>query len=127
MSYVADLGLTLVVEVPVVVGVTHAVGVAARRSLPVAIAANLLTHPVLWFVAAPWGTDHLGITGLLLAEGCVVAVEAAVFACWLRPRPRPRPRRNPRPRLAGGLTGGLAGWLALLANAMSVAVGIVVH
>lgn len=111
MSYVADLGITLVVEVPVVVGIARAVGVAVRRSLPVAIAANLLTHPVLWFVAAPWGDEHLGVAGLLLAESCVVVAERALLARSLRPR----------------LTGWLATWLAVLANALSVAVGIVVH
>lgn len=119
MSYVADLGLTLVAEVPVVVGIAHAVGVAVRRSVPVALGANLLTHPVLWFVAAPWGHDHLGIAGLLLAEAGVVAVEAVVFARWLRPRLGGG--------LGSGLGGGLAAWLALLANALSVAAGIIVH
>ena len=79
--------------------------------LAVFVAANLLTHPLLWFVAADRLHDRLGIGGLLLAEAGVVAVEAAVYARWLRPRPGRW----------------LAGWLALLANALSVAVGIVVH
>lgn len=111
MSYLADLALTLLVEVPLVVGVAHAVGCGLRRSTSVAVAANLLTHPLLWFVAADRLHDRLGIGGLLLAEAGVVAVEAAVYARWLRPRPGRW----------------LAGWLALLANALSVAVGIVVH
>lgn len=111
MSYVVDLGLTLVVELPVIVGIAHACGAGWRRSAAVALAANLLTHPVLWFVAAPWLHDQLGIGGLLLAEGAVVLVEAFVYARWLRPR----------------LGTWLVVWLALLANALSVALGIVVH
>lgn len=108
VSYLADLGLTLAVEVPVVVVVGRAIGVGARRAALVAVGANLLTHPLLWFVAAPWLHDHWGLAGVALAEAGVVAVEAAVY-------------RRTLERSA------LAGWLALLANAASFGAGLVVH
>lgn len=111
MSYPVDLALTLGVELPLVIGVAHAVECGTRRTTVVALAANLLTHPLLWFVVAPWADDHLGLAGVLLAEAGVVVVEGAVYAAALRPRPG----------------AWLAGWLALLANAASLATGIIVH
>jgi len=110
VSYPVGLALTLGVELPLVLAVAHAVECGTRRTTLVALAANLLTHPLLWFVVAPWADDRLGLTGVLLAEGGVVVVEAIVYAHGLRPR----------------IGGWLAGWLALLANAASLAVGVLV-
>jgi hypothetical protein len=108
VSYLADLGLTLAVEVPIVVIVGRSLGVGARRAALVAVAANLLTHPLLWFVAAPRLHDAWGLTGVAVAEVGVVVVEATVYRRHLD-------------------RGAVAGWLALLANAASLLVGAVVH
>lgn len=108
MSYLADLGLTLAVEVPIVVPAARAIGVRGRRAAVVAVAANLLTHPLLWFVAAPWLHDRWGLAGVVVAEVAVVVVEAAAYRRWLD-------------------RSALAGWLALLANAASFGAGLVVH
>ncbi len=110
VSYPVGLALTLGVELPLVLAVAHAVECGTRRSTLVALVANLATHPLLWFVVAPWADDRLGLTGVLLAEGGVVVVEAIVYAFGLRPR----------------VGAWLAGWLALLANAASLATGVVV-
>jgi hypothetical protein len=111
VSYAADLGLTLAVEVPVVVVVARAVGLGRRPAIGAALLANLLTHPLLWFVAAPWMHDRWGLAGVCIAELGVVLVEAAVYT-----------------RRFGSVAGSwLASWLALLANALSWGIGIVVH
>lgn len=107
MPYLADLGLTLAVEVPIVAFAGRAIGVRIQRAAVVAVAANLLTHPLLWF-AAPWLHDRWGLAGVVLAEATVVVAEAAVYRRWLE-------------------RSALAGWLALLANATSFGAGLVAH
>jgi hypothetical protein len=108
VSYLADLGLTLAVEVPIVVAVGQSIGVRLRRAASVAVLANLLTHPLLWFLVAPRLHDAWGLAGVAIAELAVVVVEAAVY------------RR--------GLDhGALAAWLAVLANSASLLAGVVAH
>lgn len=108
MDYVAGLGLTLVIEVPVVVLVACLFGARPGRTALVAALASLVTHPPLWFVAAPRMYDALGPWGVVLAELGVVLVEAYVYHRGLRPR----------------LGAAVCFWLALLANALSFGIGI---
>ena len=110
MSYVGDLGITLAVELPVVVAVAVAAGLRARNALAAGIVANALTHPLLWFVVAPWAYDRLGVPGVGIAEALVVAVEATVYR-----------------RRLHEMGGGLSVSLALLANALSWGIGLAVH
>ena len=108
MDYAAALGLTLAVEVPVVVLVAGQLGSAPRRAAVVALVASLLTHPVLWFVVAPAMDAWLGIWGIVLAEIAVVVAEAVVYQRGLRP--------------PIGWAASL--WLSLLANALSFGIGV---
>jgi len=110
VSYLGDLGITLAVELPVVAVVAHAAAVRVRSAIAAGLLANALTHPLLWFVVAPWAHDRLGLAGVAIAEVGVVAIEAAVYCRRLRE-----------------LGVGLCVALAVLANALSWGVGMVVH
>jgi hypothetical protein len=83
--YAAALALTLAVELPV-----YAVLLAAgwqvpwRRSVTLAAAANLVTHPPLWWLLSPV-TSHPAYTWLLLgAEVAACVVEWLLLRAWLR-------------------------------------------
>ena len=67
MGYLTGLGLTLAVEVPVVVAVGLLLGTRPLRTGVVAAVASLLTHPPLWFVVAPALDAWLGPAGILVA------------------------------------------------------------
>lgn len=108
MNYAVGLGLTLVVEVPVVVVVAGLLGVRPGRAAVVAVLASVLTHPFLWFVVAPVMDDWLGVRGVVVAEAGVVVVEAAVYHRGLRPP----------------IGAAASFWLSLLANTLSFGVGI---
>jgi hypothetical protein len=109
MTYLAGLGLTLAVEVPVVVLAGLLFGTRPARTAVVAMLASVVTHPPLWFVVAPAFDAWLGPGGILLAEVLVVLVEAVVYDRGLRP---------PVGRA-------VALWLSVLANALSFLAGIV--
>lgn len=111
MSYAVDLGITLAIEVPVVVAVGRGFGVSARAGVVASLSANLLTHPLFWFVVAPWVGDSFGVGGLVVAEVAVVLVEATVYRRWF----------------GAQLGRGAAAWVALLANALSLGVGVVLR
>ena len=79
MSQTTALLLTLLIEVPIVVGIAR-----LRRWLPgglgllalVAVGATLMTHPLLWM-----GQQHLGgLTGIVLAEVAIACAEGATYA-----------------------------------------------
>ncbi|MGB8862042.1 MAG: hypothetical protein WCC60_22490 [Ilumatobacteraceae bacterium] len=111
MSYFADLGLTLAVEVPIVVAVAGRAAVRWSQALGAAALANVLTHPLLWFAVAPGFHQRWGLTGIGLAELGVVAVEGVVYSRGFGRR----------------FGAALALWLAVLANAASFGAGLAVH
>jgi hypothetical protein len=108
MAYLAGIGLTLAVEVPVVVLVARLFGARPGRTALVAVLASLVTHPPLWFVVAPAMYDWAGPWGVVLAELGVVLVEAYVYHRGLRPP----------------VGAAVSFWTALLANALSFGIGI---
>lgn len=75
-----------------------------RRRLLVAAGGSTLTHPLVWFVAPRLVTDWISM--VVVAETFAVVAEAV----WLRAF-----------RVRGAL------WWSLLANALSVAVGLAVR
>ena len=104
------LALTLAIEVPVVTIALASFGVARLRAAVLAVVANVITHPIFGIVVAGPADRWLGVLGVGLAEVGVVAVEAAIYAFGSR-------------RLVRWST---AAAVALLANALSFAVGFVV-
>jgi hypothetical protein len=76
--------LTLAVEVPLYVAALVALRLAPfRRALPLAMAVNLLTHPVLWWTLG----DRPPVLRIAAAEVLVWLVEAALLGLALRRRP----------------------------------------
>lgn len=108
MVFPAAYGTTVLVEVPVVVALCALLRIAAwQRSLTAALAVNLLTVPLLWFVVFPPAAAVLGWLGaVLLGEVLVVVVEAVAYA-----------RALPCPALA-------AAGVTLVANGLSVLTGL---
>jgi len=112
------LALTLVIELPVWI-----VLLGARLAVPwtwatvVGVAANAVSHPLLWFVMIPLGEGATGSTVVAIAigEAVVVVVEAALGAAILHRAGAGR--RDHRAREVAVV--------ALLANVLSVAAGIV--
>jgi len=77
VPYLAALGLTLLVEVPVYV-------LALRRAALIpAVAVNLATHPLLWL----WLGSSPSIGALVAAELAAWTVECGLLCAWLRSRP----------------------------------------
>ncbi|WP_203928855.1 hypothetical protein [Virgisporangium ochraceum] len=73
--------LTLAVEVPLYVAALVSLRlVPVRRALLVAVAANLVTHPALWWALG----DHPSLGALVLAEVVVWLAEALLL--WLAVR-----------------------------------------
>jgi hypothetical protein len=112
LGYVAlwarAFALTVALEAPVVLPLLRAAQPSRARRVALLLCANLATHPLVWFVfpALPFGYT----TMVALAEASVVVVEAVLYAAALE---RLRPVR--------------AALVALLANAVSLGVGLVVR
>ena len=75
--YFRALGLTLAVELGAMVVVAPVCRLARARALSVVLATNLVVHPVFWH-GFRWVPGEFPVN-LWLAEGLVVAVEAAVY------------------------------------------------
>lgn len=111
MSYPPALALTLVVEVPVyVAALTAAAAPDVRRTAVVAVLANLVTHPLLWwFLGRAAGLPGPGYWPVFAAaESAVCLVEGALVARLLR------------------LRGALPYAVSAAANAASVLAGLIV-
>lgn len=78
LTQTAALGLTLLIEAPIVI----AASAAASRGLVWRVAAALLpscvTHPFAWHAMGNFGTHDYG-TGLLLVELLVVGIEVVLL------------------------------------------------
>ena len=87
--YAIALLLTLAIEVPIVAaGLTRWYRVPAARGVALAAAANVLTHPVAWFVLPALFVPIIGTLGyLFIAEGFAWLVESTIF--WLATRRDP--------------------------------------
>ena len=106
-SYLLVLLLNMAIEVPLVMLFLRHRG--WKRVVPVAVLANLLTHPALHFVLPLLiSTSELG-RFILVGELGVFVFESAVYLLLVRPRPWP-----------------LAVAAAAAANAASYAVGLVI-
>lgn len=81
MSWPLAFLLTLILEIPVVLLLLAR---GWRKDLPLALLANSITHPVLWFVLPPLFSDYL--TFLIVGELAVFTSEALLYAaavrCW---------------------------------------------
>lgn len=86
MSYVAVLALTLVIEVPVYVvllGRWRVRATTLQRSM-LAVAVNLVSHPVAMLLVVPALRGTVGRTNALaLAEVGVLLIEVAALWWWL--------------------------------------------
>jgi hypothetical protein len=107
-AYVAALGLTLLIEMPVYASVLRCgLTISARRGLGAGAAVNLISHPLAFLIVMPALARPLGFfPALVLIEAGVWVLESALLWLWLR-----------RDLDLLGLAG-------LLANAVSLAVGL---
>jgi hypothetical protein len=107
-AYLAALGLTLMIEVPVYASVLRrGLTISSRRGLTAGAAVNLVSHPLAFLVVMPALARPLGFfPALVVIEAGVWVLESALLWLWLR-------RDLDLLSLA-----------ALLANAVSLAVGL---
>jgi hypothetical protein len=107
-AYLAALGLTLLIEIPVYASVLRSgLSVSARRGLAAGAAVNLISHPLAFLIVMPALARPLGFfAALVVIEAGVWVLESALLWLWLR-------RDLDLLSLA-----------ALLANAVSLAVGV---
>jgi hypothetical protein len=108
--YLAALGLTEALEAPVYAPLLAKLeGVRPERALAASGTVNLVSHPLFSFVLLAVALQLVHpLPALLAGEAVVVAVETALLYAWLR-----------RDLL-------LLAAVALLANALSFAVGLLV-
>jgi hypothetical protein len=106
LRYAAALALTLAVEVPVyAVMLVTGWRVPWRRAVALAVAANLATHPPLWWLLLPLTANPSYGWILLGAEAAVCLAEWLLLVVSLR-------RRDPlllAPSVAANATSVLAG------------------
>ena len=122
MRYVAALGLTLLVEVPLyTAALVGWLRLTWRPAFALAIGVNLATHPLLWWSLRPWAGDAQYPWLLAGAEVAVCAVEWALFTLgvvtW---------RRRHGRRALDRLDVLLLGALSVGVNAASVIAGTVI-
>lgn len=108
-GYPAALALTLAVELPVyAITLQSLLGLRAAAALTLAVAVNLVTHPIVWWVLGVVGGIRGGYeVALLPVELGALASEAAMLWAVLR--------REPRVLLA----------VAVAANAASFLIGLI--
>ena len=86
MSYLAALGLTLVIEMPVYAGFLRSeLSIGARRGAGVGALVNLASHPIAFLVVMPLLARPLGFfPALVVIEAGVWVAESALLWLWLR-------------------------------------------
>jgi hypothetical protein len=89
VPYSAALAVTVIVEVPIYLGLGRWVlRPADGNGLRWYGAVNLVSHPMLWYGLAPAGVTLLGATGgVLAAEGLVTAGEGLAISRLAAARP----------------------------------------
>ncbi|MEU8004971.1 hypothetical protein AB0B66_27755 [Catellatospora sp. NPDC049111] len=108
LRYPAALALTLAVEIPVYAAALRwGWAVSWRRAALCALGVNLATHPLLWWLLAPWTGLSAYPLVVVFAEVVVCGAEAMLLAWWLRRRDL------------------LLAVLAVAANAASVLAGLI--
>lgn len=107
-AYLAALGLTLLIEIPVYAGVLRwGLEIRPERGLTAGAAVNLISHPVAFLIVMPALVRPLGFfPALVVIEASVWVFESALLWLWVR-------RDLDLLSLA-----------ALLANGVSLAVGL---
>ena len=125
-AWLLAYALTCAIEIPIAVWALRTLGWWPGWGRTLALAWALqLTHPVLWLVNPP------SFAAMLVAEAVIVLVEGAALALWaghglhLRDRSRPSYLGHLRDRSLGARTWWLAMLVSLLANSVSLAVGLV--
>ncbi len=82
-EWLRAFGLTLVLEAPVYALFLRAAGFGPTGGVLVIVAVNLVTHPALWYIYPRFSPYW---AWLLLGEGLVVLVEAALLSRWFGTR-----------------------------------------
>jgi len=116
-AWALAFGLTVLIEAPIVVAILRG-PVIWPRALLIALGAQLITHPALWFIAPRFDPYWLWV-GVM--ECAVTAVEAVLYAGLLRTTTQEWGKILPRAILASiaanavstgiGLAGRWMGWL----------------
>jgi hypothetical protein len=108
VSYAAALGLTLLIEMPTYAGILrYGLSIDTRRGLAAGAAVNLISHPLAFLIVMPVLAQPLGFfPALAVIEAGVWIFESALLRSWLR--------RDVD----------LVSLAALLANTLSLAVGL---
>ncbi len=112
LMWLRAFALTVLIEVPLWVLVLRSRFERLREAIFLAFALQVITHRALWFLAPRFEPYWAWVT---VMELCVLSIEAGV-AAWVM-------GRGP----GWGATIRLALFASLLANAVSTAVGLLLH
>jgi hypothetical protein len=82
-AWLAAFAITLAIEAPIVLALTRACEASAARRFALIVFAQLVTHPLVWFVF-PYIAGLRGSTALALSELWAWLAEAAFYAVTLR-------------------------------------------
>lgn len=108
-AWLQAFAATAIIEIPIVVALTRGTEPSAPRRAALAFFAQLVTHPLVWFVF-PAIVGLRGGTATMLSELWAWGVEAAFYALTLR-----------------GISPTRAVAVSALANGASVLVGSIAH
>ena len=124
-TYLPYLGLTLGVEVPLVLLLLRRTCSWLRSGLA-AVTASGITHPLLWFVWPRVVSPYRYVWYVATGESLVVSIEAVVyFVIVFHPIAAAGRAADDSPTLARQMLKALG--LSLAANTASFAVGMLVH
>jgi hypothetical protein len=109
VAWARAFALTCAIEVPLVVVLTRDANAGTLRRAIVAVVGQLATHPLVWFVF-PYVPGITGWTSFVASELYATGLEAILYAAaW--------------PRISGSRALGVSA----VANAVSLAVGLLVR